>query len=107
MTDTCMIYGTAASPAEARKIAHVLVAEKLVACVNLLDGCTSVYRWQGAVEEGAETVFIAKTTKALSGEALTRIKALHSYEVPAAVICDIAGGLTAYLAWIASEVRGQ
>lgn len=107
MTDTCMIYGTASSPAEARTIARALVEEKLVACVNILDGCTSVYRWQGAVEEGVETVFIAKTTKALSGEALTRIKALHSYETPAAVIYDMAGGLPEYLAWIAAEVRGR
>ena len=105
MTETCMIYGTASSPAEARLIARALVEDQLVACVNLLDGCTSVYRWQGAVEEATETVFIAKTTKALSGEALTRIKALHSYEVPCAVVYDMAGGLPAYLAWIASETK--
>ena len=105
MVGTCMIYGTASSPEEARKIARALVAERLVACVNILDGVSSVYRWQGAVEEAVETMFIAKTTKALSGEALTRIKALHSYDVPAAVVYDMAGGLPAYLAWIVSETK--
>ncbi len=105
MADTCMIYGTASSPAEARRIARALVAERLAACVNLLDGATSVYRWQGAVEEAVETVFIAKTTKALSSEALTRIQALHSYDVPAAAVYDMAGGLPAYLAWIAGETK--
>lgn len=105
MADTCMIYGTASSPAEARAIARALVQEKLVACVNILDGATSVYRWRGAVEEAAESIFIAKTTKALCGEALTRIQELHSYDVPAAVVYDMAGGLPAYLAWIASETK--
>lgn len=100
-----MIYGTAPSPEEARAIARALIAEKLAACVNVMDGVTSVYRWQGAVEEAVETVFIAKTTKALSGEALTRIKALHSYDVPCAVVYDMAGGLPEYLAWIISETR--
>lgn len=103
MADTCMIYGTASSPEEARAIARALVAERLAACVNLLDGAASVYRWQGAVEEATESIFIAKTTKALSGEALKRIKALHSYDVPAAVVYDMAGGLPEYLAWIAGE----
>lgn len=105
MADTCMIYGTASSPEEARLIARALVAEKLVACVNILDGAASIYRWQGAIEEATESVFIAKTTKALSGEALTRIKALHSYDVPAAVVYDMAAGLPDYLAWIASETK--
>ncbi len=107
MTETCMIYGTASSPEEGRLIARTLVAEKLVACVNLIDGATAVYRWEGAVEEATETLFIAKTTKALSSEALTRIQALHSYEVPCAVVYDMAGGLPTYLAWIAAEAKGR
>lgn len=107
MADTCMIYGTASSPEEARLIARALVADKLVACVNILDGAASVYRWQGAVEEAAESIFIAKTAKALSGEVLTRIKALHSYDVPAAAVYDMAGGLPEYLAWIMSETKGR
>lgn len=107
MTETCMIYATASSPEEARLIARTLVAEKLVACVNLIDRATSVYRWQGAVEEATETVLIAKTTKALSGEALIRIEALHSYGVPCAVVYDMAGGLPGYLAWITSETKGR
>ncbi|MBX7198576.1 MAG: divalent-cation tolerance protein CutA [Rhodospirillaceae bacterium] len=102
MADTCMIYGTVASPEEGRRIARALVQDKLVACVNLLNGATSVYHWQGAVEEATETVFIAKTTKALSGEALTRFKALHGYDVPCAVVYDMTGGLPDYLAWIMS-----
>ena len=105
MTDTCMIYGTAPSPEEGRLIARTLVAEKLVACVNLVDNATSVYRWEGAVEEAIETIFIAKTTKALSSEVLIRIQALHSYDIPCAVVYDMAGGLPAYLAWIAGETR--
>jgi periplasmic divalent cation tolerance protein len=103
LTESCMIYATAPTREEASRIARVLVEEKRVACINLIHGATSVYRWQGKVEEATETILIAKTTKALAGDALTRIKALHSYDVPCAVVYDMAGGLPDYLAWIAAE----
>ena len=74
-----------------------------MACVNLIHGAASIYRWQGKVEEAAETILIAKTTKALAGDALARIQALHSYDVPCAVAYDMAAGLPGYLSWIAHE----
>ena len=103
MIESCMIYATAPTAEEARHIARTLVAEKRAACVNLIFGAASVYRWQGKVEEAVETILIAKTTKALVADALTRIKELHSYDVPCAVVYDMAGGLPDYLAWIAAE----
>ena len=103
MTDSCMIYATAPTAEEAGRIARILVEEKRVACVNLIHGAASIYRWQGKVEEASETILIAKTTKALAGDALARIQALHSYDVPCAVAYDMAAGLPNYLSWIARE----
>ncbi len=103
MAKHCMIYLAAGSREEAMRIARTLVEEKLVACANVLGEGTSVYRWQGKVEESAETFVIAKTRKDLADKALARVQALHSYEVPCAVAYDMAAGLPPYLAWIDAE----
>lgn len=96
----CMVYVTAASKDEAMEIGRALVTERLVACVNILPGMHSVYRWQGAVEEAEETVLIAKTRKDLAERVIARVKALHSYDVPCAVVYEMAKGLPSYLDWI-------
>lgn len=99
----CMVYVTLASKDEAMRIARTLVAERLVACANLLGDVQSVYRWQGKVEEAAEVVMIAKTRRDRVDEALQRINALHSYDTPCAAAYDMTAGLPAYLAWIDTE----
>ena len=89
----------------ARRIADALVGERLAACVNLLPGISSVYRWQGRVEQAEEVLLVVKTTRGRL-EALTqRAQALHPYELPEVVAVDIAGGLPGYLAWIADQTR--
>ena len=98
-----LVYMTAGDKAEATRIGRVLVEEKLAACANVLDGMTSVYRWQGEVCEDAETVLIAKTTDALAVALTERVKALHSYDCPCIVTLPIAGGNTAFLDWIAAQ----
>lgn len=103
MPSHCMIYVTASTRDEAMSIARTLVAERLVACANVLGEATSVYQWQGKVEEAQEIVLIAKTRRDLADRALARIKVLHSYDVPCAVVYDLAAGLPAYLAWIDKE----
>ena len=103
MPSHCMIYVTASTRDEAMSIARTLVAERLVACANVLGEATSVYQWQGKVEEAQEIVLIAKTRRDLADRALARIKVLHSYDVPCAVVYDMAAGLPAYLAWIDKE----
>ena len=99
----CMIYVTAASNDEASKIARALVTEKLAACANILGPAQSIYRWQGKVEEAHEIVVIFKTRRDLADGALARIKTLHSYDVPCAVVYDISAGLPDYLAWLTTE----
>jgi periplasmic divalent cation tolerance protein len=101
-----LVYMTAGSIEEARRIGRALVEERLVACVNLIEGMKSIYRWQGAVEEGNEVVIIAKTTAGRVGPLIERVKALHSYDVPCVVALPIESGNPDFMAWIARETAG-
>lgn len=96
-------YITAADRAEALRLAEVLIDERLAACANVLDGMTSVYRWQGRIERAAEAVLIVKTTAALVPRLVERVNALHSYECPCLVALPIEDGNPAFLEWIAAE----
>ena len=96
-------YVTAGSREEALAIGRTVVEERLAACANVLDGMSSIYWWQGAVEEGSEVVIIAKTTAGRVGTIIDRVKALHSYSVPCVVALPIESGNPAFMQWIADE----
>ena len=87
----------------AARIADILVGERLAACVNVLPGIRSVYRWQGQVERADEVLLLAKTTHARADALRERIVALHPHELPEVIVVGIEGGLPAYLDWIAAE----
>lgn len=87
----------------AERIADALVGERLAACVNILPGVRSVYRWQGRIERGAEVLMLAKTTPERADKLRQRIVALHPYELPEVILVETAGGLPAYLDWVAAE----
>ncbi len=93
--------------AEAERIAEVLVDERLAACVNILGGVRSVYRWQDAVERADEIAMIAKTKQVLFEPLAARVRALHSYDTPAIVAWPIVAGDSAYLDWIAAETNSS
>ncbi len=98
-----LVYMTAGSKDEARRIGGALVMERLAACVNILDGMTSIYSWDGAVQEDQEVVLIAKT-RAEKLDALTgRVQQLHSYDCPCVVAWPIGDGNPAFLDWIVAE----
>lgn len=98
--DLVFAYVTVPTREEALAIGRALVEERLAACANLLPGMTSVYRWQGAVEEASELVLIAKTRTALFDRLAARVVELHSYELPCVVALPVAAGLPAYLDWL-------
>src|SRR5579863_8313127 len=81
-------------------IAAALVEERLAACVNLIPGLTSIYRWQGKVEKAAECLLVIKTTAARFEALKARIKALHPYETPEIIAVPITHGDNAYLNWL-------
>ena len=106
MSDIVTVYATFGSEEEARRIVRTAVEEGLAACANILAPCHSVYRWQGAIEEAAEHPALFKTSAARAKALVARIAALHSYDVPAAVVWPIARTLPAYKEWVEQETQG-
>ena len=101
------VYVTAANKAEALAIGRALVEERLAACANVLDNMTSLYHWEGKLQEDSEAVLIAKTREDLVEQLIERVKALHSYSCPCVVSWPIPAGHQAYLDWICEETRGE
>ncbi|HLL30899.1 MAG TPA: divalent-cation tolerance protein CutA [Allosphingosinicella sp.] len=97
------VYATFPSSDEARRIARALVEQRLAACANILGGCHSIYRWQGALEEGEEVAALFKTRADLAEALIARLAELHSYEVPAAVVWPISDAAGTYAEWIEAE----
>lgn len=91
--------------AAAERLADLLVAGNIAACVNLLAPCRSVYRWKGAVQHDEEHPLLIKTTAERYAALEDAIRANHPYELPEIVAVPIERGLPAYLAWIDSETK--
>ena len=87
------------------KLARALIERRLAACVNILSPCRSVYRWQGKTEDAEEFPMLIKTTRERYAELEAAIRAGHPYELPEIIAVPLAGGLPAYLEWVASETR--
>ena len=103
MTDKIVVLSTCGSEEEAVRIARALVEDQLAACVNIVPQIRSIYRWQGAVEDGTEWLLIIKTKRELFPAVSAKIRTVHSYEVPEAIALPIVDGLPDYLAWIDRE----
>jgi periplasmic divalent cation tolerance protein len=104
-TSVVVVLLTAPDPETAQRIAQALVEERLAACVNVLPGVRSIYRWQGAVEQASEVLLIAKTQADRSDALAARVRALHPYELPEVVVLPVSGGSEAYLGWVVAETR--
>ncbi|WP_339744072.1 divalent-cation tolerance protein CutA [uncultured Rubinisphaera sp.] len=103
-TDCQLIYSTTSSVEEANSIGKTLVQERLAACVNILPGMQSIYKWQDQLETSQEAVLLVKTTTDRSREVIERIETLHSYDCPAVIVLDIAAGSLSYLNWLRDQV---
>jgi periplasmic divalent cation tolerance protein len=99
MTDKRIALTTCSSLEEARKIAHALVERKLAACVNIVPGVESVYRWKAAVETASEYLLIVKTTANAFSSLRAALGELHSYEVPECIEIAITDGSEDYFKW--------
>ncbi len=95
-----VVYCTASSMIEARKLTEALVGGKLAACVSLVPGVLSTYWWQGQIERGEEVLLIIKTESAKFKALSKRIKELHSYTVPEILALPVLAGNPDYLQWL-------
>jgi len=103
-----VVLVTAASADGATQIGRALVDERLAACANVVGPIRSIYRWQGAVEEGSEHLILVKARATDVDRIAARVRELHAYEVPEIIALPIRGGSPAYLAWLAeSTSRGS
>jgi periplasmic divalent cation tolerance protein len=98
------VYATFANADEAERIGRTVVDERLAACINILPGVRSIYRWQGAIESADEVAAILKTTSASADALITRIVTLHSYDVPCIVTWPIDKIVASYADWVESSV---
>ncbi len=100
-----MIYVTAGSEKEALVIGRALVESRLAACANVLGAITSVYWWEGAIQEDGEAALFVKTRPELVEDAVAKIKELHSYDCPCVVAFPITGGNRDFFDWIVKETK--
>lgn len=99
------IYSTTSNIDNAKKIARILVKEKLVACVNIIPKIESVYRWQNKIEEDSECRIIAKTSDENIDKTIERITQIHPYDVLDIVVLPIIKSLEKYLNYVKEETK--
>lgn len=105
MTGCVLGMVTCSSRAEARRLARAVLAKKLAACVNVIDGLESHYLWQGRLTRAKESLLLIKTTKSKTSAVTKAIKAAHSYSVPEIVFVRIESGERSYLKWVGDSVN--
>jgi periplasmic divalent cation tolerance protein len=98
-----VVYCTCPDQATAECIAETVIDARLAACVNLVPGLTSIYRWQDQIQRDAEWLLIMKTRSMVYPRLEARIYELHPYEVPEIIALPIQAGSAAYLQWIADN----
>ena len=105
MTDKIVLLTTCSSAEEAEKIARALVEKRLAACVNVLPGVRSFYRWKDALEDASEWLLLIKSKHELFDALRAELEKIHSYEVPEILALPIVAGSANYLNWLETELR--
>ncbi|WP_341633693.1 divalent-cation tolerance protein CutA [Sphingomonas agri] len=98
------VYAIFADRAEAERIGRSMVEQRLAACANILGEVHSIYRWKGEIEEAKEVAAIFKTSEKSADALITRITALHSYDVPCVATWPIDKILGSYADWVEQNV---
>ncbi len=106
MTDKILVISTCAAEADAERLARALLDARLAACVNVVPGVRSFYRWKGEIESAVEFLLIIKTSRDLFPALRAEIEKLHPYEVPELLALPVLAGAENYLSWLESNLRG-
>jgi periplasmic divalent cation tolerance protein len=106
-SEPIVVLMTAASEAEAERIAEMLVGKRLAACVQVLPGMKSIYVWQGEVQRDREVLLLAKATRANFDELEREVRAIHSYATPEIIALPMAAASEPYLKWLISSCEGS
>ncbi len=101
------LYFTSPNEAVAVKMVRQLLKERLAACANLIPGIRSLYLWKNKIQDETECLCFVKTSKALAGKVMKRIKELHPYQVPAILCLSIVAADADFLKWIATQTKGS
>ena len=104
MTDKIVVLSACGSWSEAHRIALHLVEKRVAACVNIVPGGRSVYRWKDQVEEASEVLLVIKTRQDLFAAVRKELASVHSYEVPEVLALSVVDGADSYLAWLDSSI---
>jgi periplasmic divalent cation tolerance protein len=100
-----VVLVTTASAEEGARLGRALVEERLAACANVIGPIRSIYRWEGAVEEADEHLVVLKARGADVPALESRVRALHSYDVPEVLALPVTAGSAPYLAWLADATE--
>jgi periplasmic divalent cation tolerance protein len=106
MTDKVIVFVTCETREQAEQIAHLVVTEKLAACVNILPGVRSIYFWEGKITSSDEVLCLMKSTRGRFGQLQERVRGLHSYEVPEIAAVSIDDVNPGYADWVDDAVGG-
>lgn len=99
-----IVLTTTGNIEEARMLGRAFVEERLAACATLVPAVESIYRWEGKIETGNETVLLLKTDAEHIPALLERLRALHSYDVPEFLVLPVESGSEAYLKWMGQNL---
>ncbi|MCX7314110.1 MAG: divalent-cation tolerance protein CutA [Hyphomicrobiales bacterium] len=105
MERAVFVYTTWPTTVEAEAAGRTLVDRRLAACVNILPGMISHYRWQGQLERAEETVMLIKTRSSLADAVSDAVKELHSYDTPAILVMPLESVETGYFGWLMDETE--
>lgn len=103
--DYIIVFITCSTSEEAHEIAEVLLAQRRVACVNIVPKVNSFFWWQDKLDSAEESLLIIKTKTSQLNELVRLVKEIHSYDVPEIIAMPIVGGNQDYLKWIEKEVK--
>jgi len=104
MTDKIVVLSACSSARQAERIARRLVEKRLAACVNVISGARSIYRWRGQIEDAREWLLVIKSRRGLFDALRAELEGMHTYEVPEIIALSIIEGSKEYLNWMEREL---